>query len=135
MFRIRQLLTLTRLTAVEAIRQPICLLLAASCILFIAATPLTVIHNFGEDGKFARDAALALHFVFGLLIAGYSAGNSLAREFRTGTAAAVLSKPVSRNTLFLAKFLGIACLIILFSACVPARTKMIVFLDPLFSSL
>ena len=74
MFRIRQLLTLTRLAAVEAIRQPITLLLAATCVLSIAATPLMVIHKFGEDGKFARDAALAFHFVFGLLIAGTSAG-------------------------------------------------------------
>lgn len=118
MFRLRQLLTLTRLTTVEAIRQPICLLLAASCILSIAATPLMVIHKFGEDGKFARDAALAFYFVFGLLISGYSAGSSLAREFRTGTASSILSKPVSRETFLLAKFIGIACVIILFSACV-----------------
>jgi len=132
MFRLRQLLTLTRLTAVEAIRQPICLLLAASCILFIAASPLTVVHKFGEDGKFARDSSLAFHFVFGLLIAGYSAGSSLAREFRTGTASAVLSKPVSRTTLLLAKFFGIACVIILFSACVLPATLLSERIDEKF---
>lgn len=122
MLRIRQFAALARLTALEAVRQPVCLLLASSCVLLTGLMPLVGMHKFGEDGKLARDSGLALHFVFGLLIAGYSAGSSLARELRSGTASAVLSKPVGRETLFLAKFVGIACVILLFSACTSLAT-------------
>jgi len=41
--------------------------------------------------------------VFGVFVSGYAACVSLAREMRTGTASAVLSKPVSREIFFLAK--------------------------------
>lgn len=120
------------MTAVEAIRQPICLLLAASGILLTGITPLVVIYKFGEDGKLARDSGLAFHLIFGLIIAAYSASTSLARELRTGTASSVLSKPVSRNTLFLAKFTGIAAVIILFSIAAIASTMLSERIDEKF---
>jgi len=124
MQRMRQFLTLTRLTAVETLRQPICLLLAVACILLTAATPMVVMHKFGEEGKLARDSGLAFHFVCGLLIAGTAAGSSLARELRKGTASAILSKPVTRDALFLAKYAGIACVLLLFSATAALATLM-----------
>jgi len=122
MQRIRQSLTLTRLTAVETLRQPICLLLAVACVLLTAATPLVVMHKFGEEGKLARDSGLAFHFVFGLFIAGTAAGSSLSRELRKGTASAILSKPVPRDVLFLSKYAGIGCVLLLFSAMAAAAT-------------
>lgn len=122
MFRIRQFCTLARLTAVEAVRQPICLLLTTSCIMLIGLGPMLHLHTFGEDGKLARDGALAFHFVFGLSIAAYAACSSLSRETRSGTASAVLSKPVSRETFFLAKFAGVAMVILAFSLCAGIAT-------------
>ena len=83
---------------------------------------LMLMHQFGEDGKLARDSGMAFHFVFGLFVAGYAASSSLARELRSGTAAAVLSKPVSREILFLAKFTGVAVVVIAFSACAAVST-------------
>ena len=106
---------LTSLAAVEAIRQPIVLLLFATCIALTAITPMVLLHAFGEYGKMARESGLALHFLFGLLAAVLAAGSSLAREVHAGTAAAVLSKPVGRTTFFLAKFAGIALVIVAFS--------------------
>lgn len=122
MFRIRQFLALAGLTAIEAIRQPICLLLATSCVLLTALVPVLNLHNFGEDGKLARDSGLAAYFVFGLFLAGYAACSSLSREMRTGTASAVLSKPVGREMFFLAKFVGVACVILAFSVCAGIAT-------------
>lgn len=122
MLRIRQFYTLAVLTAIEAVRQPICLLLTAGCVLFTALTPLLLMHNFGEDGKLARDSGLALQFVFGLFIACYTASSCLDREMRTGTASAVLSKPISRETFFLAKFAGTVGVIVLFSICSSVST-------------
>src|SRR5262245_13254982 len=99
---------LTGLTAIEAIRQPIVLLLFTACVALTAITPMILLHAFGEYGKVSRETGLALHFLFGLLVAVQAAGSTLSREVREGTAAAVLSKPVGRTTFFLAKFAGIA---------------------------
>lgn len=122
MLRIKQFLAMAGLTALEAIRQPICLLLTAGCIVSIAAVPLTIMHLFGEDGKQARDSAFAIHFVFGLLMAGHAAGTLLSGEIRSGTASAVLSKPVSRELFFLSKFAGITAVILVFSASATVAT-------------
>lgn len=118
----RQFLTLASLTSVEALRQPICLLLTATCVILTALVPMLLMHTFGEEGKLVRDSGLALHFVFGVFIAGYAASSSLARERRSGTASAVLSKPVSRSVFFLAKFAGVAAVVALFSCCAVLAT-------------
>jgi hypothetical protein len=122
MLRIKQFLAMAGLTALEALRQPICLLLAAGCVVLIAAVPLMILHTFGEDGKQVRDSALAFHFVFGLFVAGHASGTLLSSEMRNGTASAVLSKPVSRELFFLSKFAGIAVVVILFSMCATIAT-------------
>jgi len=122
MLRIRQFLTMAGLTAVEAIRQPICLLLTTACVVLTALIPLLSLHNFGEDGKLARDSGLAFHLVFGLLVAGYAACSSLAAEMKSGTASAVLSKPVSREVFYLAKFVGVAGVVGAFSTCATLAT-------------
>jgi hypothetical protein len=105
------------LTARESIRQPVCLLLLTACLVLTALAPVLIAHQMGEEGKLARDTALAVHFVFGLLIGGYAACTSLSRETRSGTAATILSKSVSREVFFLAKFAGVAVLILIFSFC------------------
>ena len=122
MRRIQQFWTLAGLTALEAIRQPICLLLTTSCVIATALAPLLLMHQFGEEGRLARDSGLAFHFVFGLFVAGFTACSSLTREIRNGTASAVLSKPVSRDMFFLAKFAGIAAVVMAFSVCATMAT-------------
>ena len=124
MLRLRQFFALAGLAALEAIRQPILLLLTVTCVLATTLTPLTLMHNFGEDGKLARDGGLAFHLVFGLFVAAYAAGSSLSREMRGGTASAVLSKPVSREVFFVAKFAGIAAVVVAFSLCATIATLM-----------
>jgi hypothetical protein len=113
--RLKQLIVLTRLTAIETARQPICLLLTLACTGATIVTPLIYVHNLGEGTKLARDGALAFHFMFGMFVAGYAACSALAREIRGGTAAAVLAKPVSRGMFFLAKYLGVLVVVGLFS--------------------
>lgn len=120
--RAKQFLTITGLTAVEALRQPICLLLVTTCVAFIAFLPFLITHTLGDSDKLVRDSALALHFVCGLLLGGYSACSSLAHELRRGTAASVLSKPVCRETFFLAKYCGVAIAMVLFCAAMSLAT-------------
>ena len=112
---LRKFLAIAGLTTLEALRQPFALLLTATSVLAIALMPVLLMHTMGEAQKLVQDSALALHFVCGLLLGGYAASAALGREIRRGTLATVLSKPVERGIFFLAKFSGVAGVLILFS--------------------
>jgi hypothetical protein len=122
MARWQQLRILTVLTAAEMLRQPICLLITIVGVVLTTMVPLMTAHNFGEPGRLARDSGLAVQLMLGLVLAGYTACATLQRERRSGTLAAVLSKPVDRWTFFIAKFLGIAAVIVIFSFCAGLST-------------
>ncbi len=104
----RQVATIAGNAFVEMLRQPIFLLLmTASAVfsIFLASTPY---FGFGEDDKLVKDSVLAMMLIVGLFASVISASSSLAREVQTGTALAVLSKPVGRIQFLLAKYLGLA---------------------------
>lgn len=113
---IRQFLAIANLAVLEAIRQPIVLLLTAACLAFVALLPILITHVLGDAQRIVRDSALALHFVAGLVLGVFAACTSFRYELRRGTALSVLSKPVARPVFFLAKFAGIAVVMALFSA-------------------
>jgi ABC-type transport system involved in multi-copper enzyme maturation permease subunit len=115
MSRFRQAVALAGLTALEVLRQPVCLLLVLVSVTLTALLPFLILHRFGEDGKLVRDSAFALHAVFGIFVAGYAATTAVSREIRSGTASAVLSKPVSRDLFFLAKYIGVVGVVGVFS--------------------
>ncbi len=113
--RFHAFLALATLTARETLRQPLCLLLTATAVAACAILPLVVSHTLGESRAMMADTALALHLLLGMLLAGFGAGLTLTAECRRGTAASVLSKPVGRELFFLAKFAGLAAVMLLFS--------------------
>ncbi len=122
LWRLRQFTAIARLTFLEVSRQPICLLVATACYLLIGLTPILVTHTLGESEKMARDSGLALQFVCGLILGAYAACSSLSREIRRGTVSSLLSKPVSREVFFIAKFVGIAAIMAFFSVGCTAAT-------------
>lgn len=91
----------------ELVRQPVFLLLmTVSCVFEIfLATPYYF--AFGDEPKLVKNSVLAVMFLTGLFGAVLSASASLAREIRSGTALAVLSKPVGRAQFLLAKYFGL----------------------------
>jgi ABC-type transport system involved in multi-copper enzyme maturation permease subunit len=117
MTRFRQAVALAGLTALEVLRQPVCVLLILVSITLTALLPFLILYRFGEDGKLVRDSAFALHAVFGIFVAGYAAATAVSRELNSGTASAVLSKPVSRDVFFMAKFAGVVGVVAVFSLC------------------
>ena len=104
----RQFVTIAVNAFMELIRQPIFLLLMTSSGVFCVFLATVPYFGFGDDPKLVKDSALAVTLLAGLLGAVLSASNSLAREIRSGTALAVLSKPVSRAQFLLAKYAGLA---------------------------
>ncbi|MEI6808132.1 MAG: hypothetical protein WCN95_05370 [bacterium] len=120
-FLFRQFVALTLFTALDLVRQPISLLLTAACVVLMSFAAMQAF-QFGENGKFARDSCLALQFVFGLAAGAYGACTTLSNEIKSGTAQVILSKPVSRELFFAAKFTGLAAFVALFSVCTISAT-------------
>jgi hypothetical protein len=104
----RQFLNITTNAFMELVRQPIFLLLMTASVAFEIFLAVPYYFAFGDEPKLVENSVLAVMLLAGLFGAVLSASNSLAREIRTGTALAVLSKPVGRTQFLLAKFTGLA---------------------------
>src|SRR6185369_7905208 len=105
---VRQFLTIAANAFMELIRQPIFLLLMTGSVLFEIFLAVPYYFAFGDEPKLVENSTLAVMLLSGLFGAVLSASVSLAREIRSGTALAVLSKPVGRAQFLLAKFAGLA---------------------------
>jgi ABC-2 type transport system permease protein len=92
----------------ELIRQPVFLLLLTGSVLFEIFLAVPYYFAFGDEMKLVKTSTLAVMLLTGLFGAVLSASASLSREIHTGTALAVLSKPVGRAQFLLAKFAGLA---------------------------
>lgn len=104
----RQFLTIAVNAFMELVRQPIFLLLQSSSAVFIVFLASVYYFGFGDDQKMTKDSVLAVMLLTGLFGAVLCASSSLAREIRSGTALAVLAKPVGRTLFLLSKFAGLA---------------------------
>jgi ABC-2 type transport system permease protein len=103
----RQFITIATNAFMELVRQPVFLLLMTSSAAFeiFLATPFYF--AFGDEPKLVKDSTLAAMLLAGLFGSVLSASASLAREIRSGTVLAVLSKPVGRAQFVLAKYVGL----------------------------
>ncbi|HEU5397467.1 MAG TPA: hypothetical protein VFV81_09880, partial [Verrucomicrobiae bacterium] len=104
----RQFFTIAVNAFMELIRQPIFLLLMTVSVLFEIFLAVPYYFALGDEPKLVENTVLATMLLTGLFGAVLSASSSLAREIRTGTALAVLSKPVGRIQFLLAKYAGLA---------------------------
>src|SRR5215469_6372169 len=103
----RQFITIATNAFMELVRQPVFLLLMTSSALFEIFLATPYYFAFGDEPKLVKNSTLAVMLLAGLLGAVLSASASVAREIRTGTALAVLSKPIGRAQFLLAKYLGL----------------------------
>jgi hypothetical protein len=106
-----QIVTIARLTALETLRHPIFLILSLTAVACILVVPIAIAHELGEQGRLARDSALAFQFGFGVLIAGYAASSSLRREIETGILSTLLSKNIGRELFYVGKVVGIGAIL------------------------
>ena len=103
----RQFITIATNAFMELVRQPVFLLLMTCSAVFQIFLATPYYFAFGDEPKLVKNSTLAVMLLAGLLGAVLSASASLAREIRTGTALAVLSKPVGRAQFLLAKYVGL----------------------------
>ena len=92
----------------ELVRQPIFLLVMTASASFSVFLSTIYYFGFGEDQWLVKDSTLAVMFISGLFAAGISASAAVAHEIRSGTALAVLAKPVSRVQFLIGKYIGLA---------------------------
>ena len=104
----RQFVTIATNAFMELVRQPIFLLLMTGSAVFEIFLATPYYFAFGDEPKLVKNSTLAVMLLAGLLGSVLSASASLAREIRSGTALAVLSKPVGRAQFLLAKYAGLA---------------------------
>ena len=104
----RQFITIAVNAFMELVRQPVFLLLVTSAPVFIVFLANIPYFGLGGEYQMVKDSALAVMLLSGLLGAVLTASNTVSREIRSGTALAVLSKPVGRATFLLGKFCGVA---------------------------
>lgn len=91
----------------ELVRQPVFLLLSTASTVFCVFLSCVNYFGFGDEPKLVRNSVLAVMLLSGLFGAVLNASAAVAREIRTGTALAVLAKPVSRFQFLIAKFAGL----------------------------
>ena len=103
----RQIVAIAANAFMELVRQPVYLLLMTSAVLFEIFLATPYYFAFGDEPKLVKNSVLAVMFLTGLLGAVLSASASLSRELRSGTALAVLSKPVGRAQFLIAKYIGV----------------------------
>ena len=103
----RQFATIATNAFMELVRQPIFLLLTTVTAAFEIFLATPYYFAFGDEPKLVKNSVLAVMLLSGLFGAVLTASSSLAREIRTGTALAVLSKPVGRLQFLVAKYFGL----------------------------
>ncbi|MBS33896.1 MAG: hypothetical protein CMO68_05765 [Verrucomicrobiales bacterium] len=104
----RQFGTIAYNAFMEVAQQPVYLLLMAGSCFFCVFLSVVPYFGFGDDIQMVKTSTLAVMLVTGLFGAVLCASSSVAREIRSGTALAVLSKPVGRARFLLGKYAGLS---------------------------
>ena len=114
---LKKIMAVTQATALEGLQQPVTLLLTLAALMLTVLQPLVHLYAFGEGGRLTRDSGLAFMLVFGILVAAFTSGHTLAREISRGTVATAIAKPISRTAFLLGKFFGALLVIAVFCWC------------------
>ena len=111
--RTTQLGVVARGTFREAIRQPVFLFMVVLAIFLFFLYIFLPFFTFGDDTKVYIDSCLATVLVSSLLLAVWTASQSVAEEREGKTVMTLLSKPITRAQFILGKFLGIVQAVLL----------------------
>jgi len=102
-----RLLTITRNTFTEAIRQPIYVVLLIGVILLLVLAQQWAAYTLSDDNKLLIDMGLSSLLLFGTALAAFIATGVISREVDNKTVLTVISKPVGRPVFIVGKYLGV----------------------------
>ncbi len=102
-------------TCIEALREPIYLILLLTSLIFISLFPFFSLFAFNEQIKLIIDSSMATTLLFSLIVAVLCASHTITREMENGTVLLLLSKPVHKWSFILAKIVGISASVSIFT--------------------
>jgi len=110
-----KLLAIAANTFIETVRQPIygvLLWVTAFWIGFVSPSMAAFTLAAGNDKKVMIDVSLATLMLYGLLASVFSAAGVITREIESHTVLTVVSKPVSRSSFLVGKYLGVTAAVL-----------------------
>ncbi|QDV14465.1 ABC-2 family transporter protein [Rosistilla oblonga] len=121
-------------TAKSELAQPLyvtLLLIGFAAIVLFIWVPF---HTLGEDIKVLKDSGMTLIMIFSIIQAVWSSGTSVSEEIEGRTALTVLSKPVSRQSFMIGKYLGIMWTILLMFVILGLLLMVVTAYKPIYDS-
>lgn len=113
---VMQTATIARNTFLESIRQPVYMIIILLCGIMLLFTTWGTGFSMGYsssaevsgDNKLLLDVGLATVFVCGMLLSAFVSTAAVSREIENKTVLTVVSKPISRTSVILGKYTGVA---------------------------
>ena len=121
-----RLLAISKNTFIESLRQPIYAVIIIFSLLLMLLAPAVSMYTLDEDIMLLRELGLSTLFLAGLFIAVFASTGAITEEIESGTITTVLSKPISRPTFVIGKFLGISMAVALSHLLITMALLMIV---------
>ncbi|MHC5018064.1 MAG: ABC transporter permease [Planctomycetota bacterium] len=121
-----RLLAISKNTFIETLRQPIYAVIIVFSLLLMLLAPAVSMYTLDEDIMLLRELGLSTLFLAGLFIAVFASTGAITEEIESGTITTVLSKPISRPTFVIGKFLGISMAVALSHLLITMALLMIV---------
>ena len=108
-----KLLTISKNTFIETLRQPIYAVIIIFALLLMLLAPAVSMYTLDEDINLLRELGLSTLFLAGLFISVFAATGAITEEIESGTITTILSKPISRPAFVIGKFIGISAAVAL----------------------
>jgi hypothetical protein len=121
-------------TAKSEMAQPLYLLLLLLGIFGMLLFGIMPFNTLGEDIRLMKDSAVTLIMVLGMLQAVWSAGTSISEEIEGRTALTVLSKPLSRRSFLIGKYIGIMFSVLVLFVIIGAVLMMVLSYKPIYDA-
>ncbi len=102
-----RLLAISKNTFVETLRQPIYAVIIIFSLLLMFLAPAVSMYTLDEDIMLLRELGLSTLFLAGLFISVFASTGAITEEIESGTITTILSKPISRPSFVVGKFLGL----------------------------
>jgi len=121
-------------TAKSEMAQPLYLLLLLIGVFGVLLFTIIPFNTLGDDIRLMKDSAVTLIMVLGMLQAVWSAGTSVSEEIEGRTALTVLSKPLSRRSFLIGKYIGIMSTVLVMFVVIGAVLMIVLSYKPIYEA-
>ena len=121
-------------TAKSEMAQPLYLLLLMIGLFGVLLFSIMPFNTLGEDIRLMKDSGVTLIMVLGMMQTVWSAGTSVSDEIEGRTALTVLSKPLSRRSFLIGKYIGIMFAVLVLFVIIGALLMLMISYKPIYDS-